>query len=120
MLLLEDLESEPAETMRALCVFLGIDSSFEFPYLWSNRAAQPRSRWLHQLMRRPSALKTLLKPVVPRQLRVRSKSFMMRLNLREEQPPEVEPAALQYLTDRFVPENAALSTMIQRDLSSWR
>ena len=120
MLLLDDLEREPTRAMRALCVFLGIDSDFEFRFLRSNRAAQPRSRWLHQLIRRPSPLKTLLKPMVPLQLRYRSKSFMMRLNLREEEPPKIEPAALQYLKDRFVPENAALSTMIRRDLSSWR
>ena len=119
ILLLDDLRTGPASVMKSLCVFLHIDPGLEFKPGRSNPAAQPRSQAVHRVLREPSRVKSLLKSVLPRGIRYRARNLLAQANLEESDPPELEPDALQFLRERFAPENAALAEIIGRDLSHW-
>ena len=119
ILLLEDLQRDPAAALKKISAFLGVQADFEFKPVQSNASAAPRSRGLHQLIRRPSQVKGLAKHLMPFHLRHRLKTLLLKLNQREFQYPEIEADAYQYLKSRFAPEIPELSALIQRDLSGW-
>jgi len=120
ILLLDDLQKDAGGSLREICSFLGIDGGFEFRPASSNPAAMPRNRSLQQLIRRPSQTKSLIKPLLPRSVRHRLKSILLRLNLRAAVHPAMDPEAVNDLKQRFAPELAELSGLVPRDFSGWR
>ena len=67
----DDLKSRPNETCEEVFEFLGIESSIRVNASNSNPAAMPRSRLLHQTLRRRFLFKELIKPFVPTRVRSR-------------------------------------------------
>ncbi len=119
ILLLEDLQTDPAGALRKICTFLGIRADFEFNSIQSNAAVTPRHRGLHQLIRGPSRGKDLGKHLIPFPIWHRMKLFLLRINQREFEYPAIGVEAEQYLKSRYASERSDLSALIGRDLSHW-
>jgi hypothetical protein len=119
-LLTEDLQQDYTGTMRTLFAFLGVDTEVELAALASNAARQVRSRSFYQAIRQSSALKELVKPLLPQRLRYRLKQGLLNLNMKPAPYPPINPDTARELRARYLPHIEALEAMIGRDLSAWK
>lgn len=117
-LLLDDLLSTPGPAIQALLDFLGLQQ-VKIPLPTANQASRPRNKFIHSLIRDPLPLKERLKPLLPARLRHALRAVLLRVNLREETYPEMEPAARTYLLNKLTPQVHDLSHLLSRDLSHW-
>lgn len=117
-LLHEDL-GDFSNLAARLEVFLGLRArSWEQP-VRSNRASLPRSRSLHNWLVRSSRSKDFIKSILPYTWRYRAKDFARRFNLREIQPPVLDPEIKKQLQHQYADQVRQLEVLTQRDLSSW-
>jgi hypothetical protein len=106
VLLFDDLLSEPEETYRSTCRFIGADPDHRPPELGEpvNGFVTFRSRTLRSITQR-----------MPRSAR----RAVGRLNARSESYPPMSAATREGLVDGFRADNAALARWLGRDLSEW-
>lgn len=101
-----------------LCGFLQIDTGFKPDTSKKhNVAGQVRSVLLRELIRNPATWKEPIKAVVPADVRLSIKEALERLNRRDVEMPELDPALRKHLQARFDPVVRALEQRLQRDLS---
>lgn len=115
IILLEDLEAEPRNTVRSLFGFLGVDPDFA-PDLSkvSNPGGAPRIRMLHALLANPR-LRAIGNRLLPAAATERLKALRSR-NLRKHSlPPEDRRRALSVFRDDIL----RTQDLIGRDLSRW-
>ncbi len=117
-LLTEDLQDAPA-LMRRLEAFLGLGPSTGIAQVSSNRAAQPSHPRLRQWLRGPSAVKTVLKPLLPAGVRHALKERAADALLRPFTPPPIELDLASGLRRHYADEMKQLERIIARDLSAW-
>lgn len=110
VLLFEDLQRDPAATMKTLCVHLGVDSNFAPPNLGQrfNQTRPVRSPRLRRVMLRLHLWRTA--PSIAR--------LLDRLNERSTYRP-MSPELREELLELYTPDNARLADLLGRDLSAW-
>lgn len=119
LLLQEDIVEDLEGVMAKVFGFIGVDSSLKVREVRSNPATMPRLRILHGLLRERSALKEAVKPFLPRSIRRRTKSNLMKLNLKETSYPPLDEELELALRRRYRDEIEQLQRIMGRDLSRW-
>jgi hypothetical protein len=115
VILLEDLERDPAATMRGLYGFLGVDPSFR-PDLTkiANPGGEPRSKLLHRLLNDPR-LRGLSRAAFPEPLVERLRALRSRNLAKQPLRPEDRRKAIGFFRDDIL----RTQDLIGRDLSAW-
>lgn len=120
IMLQEDLKELEHEKLLQLLEFLGADPNFQFKPVHSNPAALPLNQSWHNTLVGPSALKTIIKKILPTKWRFYLKNTLTKVNLREVDYPELSEALESSLRARYRNEVDDLETLIGRDLSHWK
>jgi hypothetical protein len=109
----EEFRRDTLEHMRRVYDFLGVDPSFA-PRTSAqvHLGGRPRSRLLSRVMNRPNPLKSMIRPVLPRRLRLR----LRRWNL-ARQP--LDRAIRAELYELFRDDIRRTEDLLGRDLSGW-
>lgn len=115
----EDLYINYDARMKELLEFLGVDSSIQLRSIQSNESAVPRSQFLADTIDKikKGKIRTVLNLLVPKRAR---KAIAKDLIMKPFEYPAIEPALKKELYDLFENEIDQLSTLIGRDLSSWK
>jgi hypothetical protein len=115
--LFEDLLDAPAELFRGIFKFLGVDESVRIakPEKY-NSSGTPRSRIVHDLLNRPSLLKSPLKKVLSTKNQYRLLTKFVNRNL---QKPPLDEEVRRRLTALYREDLLKTQDLIHRDLSSW-
>ncbi|MEJ7784166.1 MAG: sulfotransferase [Solirubrobacteraceae bacterium] len=114
VVLLEDLEADPAAVFAGVCRFLGVDEGFRPPNLGARENAYLRWRpqWLWHLLLRSKVLERM-----PQRM-VRWLIFSV-MPPRADDAPAMDPGVRQRLAAFYRPHNEALGAWLARDLSHW-
>ncbi|WP_424930553.1 sulfotransferase family protein [Amaricoccus tamworthensis] len=123
VLLPEDLEDVPAlqERLRefvGLCPANGNGKSVSG--LHSNSSAMPRSQALHRLVTGKNPLKSVVRTLVPREMRSRVGRKILAVNLKPGQYPPIDAAALDRLRRLFEPDIERLASMGLTGAITWK
>jgi hypothetical protein len=117
VLFYDDVRTDALEVWRTVCAFLTIDAShtpaFGDRY---NRSGQPRSRWVHSLLR-SHRLKRMVRSVLPHTLAMRAKQRVEDLNL--QQFPALDSSCRAALQEYYRPDIQRLCALTNRDLVAW-
>lgn len=115
--LFEDLKKDPLEVVTQLFEFLEVDSSFQPTMSYQmNPSGVPRIKLLQNFINNPGFLKTVLKSIIPKQIRMRLISKANTLNLQKQKISDSDKAVL---TEYYREEICKLQELIGRDLSHW-
>lgn len=115
--LYEDLISNPVGLIQDIFSFLDIDNTF-VPDISRkhNKSLLPRNKAWHQFLTKPNAVKSLLKPFLPVELRQYLQKTATAKNLFK---PQLTPGIRQKLVKQYREDILQLQDLIDRDLSSW-
>ena len=115
--LLEDLIREPAKLFREVFQFLGVEDTvrIEKPEKY-NSSGEPRSRIVHDLISKPSILKTPLKKILSTRTQYRLLTIFINRNL--EKPP-LSRAMRSRMIELYRKDILKTQELIHRDLSPW-
>jgi hypothetical protein len=115
VILLEDLERDPAATMQGLYRFLGVDPDFR-PDLGkiANPGGEPRSKLLHRLLTDPR-LRGLSRTALPAPVVERLRALRSRNLAKAPLPPEDRRKAIGFFREDIL----RTQELIGRDLSAW-
>jgi Sulfotransferase domain len=116
----DDFKIDTKEVFQNALRFLGVCSSSkeDFPTINGNRRA--RSRHLWRLIRHPPvALRRIIRPLTSRRFRSAVGGCLLQLNTMDEPRPPMEDELKSRLQREFAPEIHRLSTLLNRDLTSW-
>jgi len=111
--LYEDLQETPLDLFQNIFNFLEVDNDF-IPdlNLRPNKSGMPKNKLLHQLLRKPNPIKTMLKPLFPASVR-------QKIQHRNLAKPQMSIETRQKLTQLFRDDILVCQDLIQRDLSGW-
>jgi hypothetical protein len=111
--LYEDLIQDPEGLLKDLFGFLEVDDTFA-PDVFAkpNISGIPKNQLLHWFLTQPNPIKTLLRPLVPSQVR-------QNIHLSNLEKPQLSPETRQKMLEVYREDILQLQTLIQRDLSSW-
>jgi hypothetical protein len=114
----ENLKASPVGVVQEIFEFLGVEDTFvPDTSLKHNVSGIPKSQALHTFVRRPHPIKSVFRPFVPEQLRLRIMTSLRARNLR--QAPPLSPQVRKELAQVYREDVLKLQELIQRDLSSW-
>lgn len=115
--LYDDFKANPHEVIKQTFEFVGIDSSFQ-PDMSRrfNVSGLPKNKILHKLIAEGNILKSMLKPIIPSQLRYRLKEGYYDKSLTKPTLPE---ETRQNLIDFFREDILKTQELLGRDLSKW-
>ncbi len=116
--LTEDL-ANPTYVTQRLQRFLEIDASPSVLDTNKNTAALPKNKLFHQWLRQSSAIKDILKPLIPYTVRYNIKTRMLEKNLKPFQPPVLDPAFANTIRSQYFESTQELENQIDRDLTAW-
>lgn len=116
--LYEDLRRDPLGLVRDVLRFLDVDETHvPDTSLRHNVSGIPRSRLLHDFLKRPNPAKSLLKPFLSKKTRRRLSMRAQNRNL--SRPPALQPEMRRALVDGYREDITKLQGLIGRDLSAW-
>jgi hypothetical protein len=118
VVLYDDFNARPREVVGDLFRFLEVDDTFE-PDTSSrhNVSLVPRHQTFHMLVAGDNPVKSLVKSVVPPDLRRGVKARLVAGNLTK--PTPMPPAVRRELIEVFRPDVLELQDLLGRDLSRW-
>jgi len=115
--LLEDLKEEPLGVVREIFRLIRVDPSFEPDLsLQHNKGGVPRSSLVSSVLGSQNALKSIIKLVLPAEVRERIRHMVRDANLHK---PDLSAKTRQALTKEYEEEILDLQDLIGRDLSHW-
>jgi hypothetical protein len=118
VILYDDFNAKPALVLRELFRFLGVDECIEPDMsVRTNVSYVPRNFMMHRLVAGQSSAKSLLKAVLPRQVRQSVKQRIVQRNL--VRPKPMAPDVRDRLRSVFRDEILELQSVLGRDLSNW-
>lgn len=113
------LTKDPQGLLTEIYAFLGVDQSFHPDTSYRhNVSGIPRSRMLHRLLMQKSVVKDLLKPFIPKELRLSMQMKITRRNI-DARGINVSEAERKYLKDKFRSDILRTQSLINKDLSGW-
>ncbi len=84
-LVYEDFLKNPQQTLKSICDFLNIDSSFAFQTEKKfNKSGAPKFKSLHQLLIRPHGIKNMYKPFLQTYFRTKLRESVIKLKLKKQ------------------------------------
>jgi hypothetical protein len=112
--LYEDLLAEPAQLMRRVFEFIGVDPDFPTDTAQKfNVSGRPMGIRIHRLLQKGSPIAQIM---LPEQTRSDLKEAVLKMRFSKNYMPI---DSRQELLDEYAPDIAQLSGMIGRDLSGW-
>lgn len=114
----DDFNARPGEVLRDLFRFLEVDETFE-PDTSArfNTSMVPRHLTYHRLIAGQNPLKSLVKSVLPSDLRHRVKETLTAGQM--SKPAPLAPQIRAQLVETFRPDILELQDLLHRDLSAW-
>lgn len=117
VLLHEDLDQHPIQTLETVYRFLQVDDTFRPDVsVRPNVSGIPKNQRLHEFLNDKHPLKESIKPFLPTGLLHRVASRVKNRNLQTEAVPSASRKRLQALYRNDI---SALQALIQRDCSAW-
>lgn len=121
--LYEDMVNDTLSLLKDIYGFLGVDSFFvpeDMRTVYNATDGIPRNWVLHEFLRRPSALKSVLKAIIGLILsdekKRKIKTSLIASNLAKS---EMKPETRNYLKKVYWEDMLNLQALIKRDLSNW-
>ena len=119
-LFLEDLQSDRDMVLQKLYRFLGVRSDIRIrDDTMFNKASLPRSRVIHNLIRKPNYLKRLLGRLLPQRLKYRITAKVLDLNKRPVKYPPMDPTLADRMRHEFQDDILDLQKLTRRSLHDW-
>ncbi len=117
--LYEDFTTNTISILQDIFRFLNVDDTFAPDVsLRHNVSGIPRNKALHTFLRQEHhPIKTILKPLLPKELRRRVMLILQNRNL--DKPPSLPPELRRQLIEVYREDILNLQDLIQRDLSRW-
>jgi hypothetical protein len=116
----DEFKSNPAETIRSIFEFLGLDPTFSpDTSIRHNVSGTPRSRLLHAALVRPSAIRDGAKSFLPLKARRRLRAALMARNIVAGEP-RIAPETQRALRRLYRNDLLHLEKLLDRDLSGWQ
>ncbi len=115
--LYEDLRNNSIELIQNIYSFVGVDDTFVPDLSKKNVSGTPKSRLVHDLFTKDNPLKSLLKPLFPKQLRRNIADTAISQNLGSK--PRLAPETRDRLRQLYREDILQLQDLIERDLSAW-
>lgn len=113
----QDFVSDPKRVLQDIFHFLEVDTSFELDLSKKHNVSQiPRNKTWHEFINQPHLLKSLVKPLIPLELRTKIKKEAKKQNLYK---PKLDPEVRRYSIERYRTDILQLQELIDRDLASW-
>ncbi|MBE9062318.1 sulfotransferase [cf. Phormidesmis sp. LEGE 11477] len=115
--LYEDLVRSAQTVAQDIYQFLGVDDGFVPDLTRSNVSGIPKRRWLQNLFMKDNPLKSVVKPLLPKQMRKRISRDVHRQNTGDK--PAFPPEVRQQLIETYREDILKLQDLLNRDLSGW-
>lgn len=117
ILIYDDFKSNPSGVIKEIFQFLEVDDTFTPDLsLRYNVSGVPKNKTLHAFLTKPNLVKKILKPLIPKEQRLRVTTKLVNQNLiRPPLPPEIR----NQLIDVYREDILKLQELIQRDLTNW-
>ena len=110
---------EPITIMQEIFTFLGVDSSFEPDIsVKYNVSGTPRLKRLHAFVRKPNALKSLIRPFVPLERRKQIATNIKKWNI-DTKKEGISEEARTFLLHSYVEEIEQLCQLTGKDFANW-
>lgn len=122
VLLPEDLKDVP-KLQNQLREHVGLrpaNSESSAEQMRSNSSSMPRSKTLHRLITKDNPLKSVIKTLLPREMRTKLGRKILSRNLKAGQYPPMDPATRARLEQLFAPEIDALMAMGITGAAAWK
>ncbi len=116
--LMDDLKSDPTGLLKDIYQFLNVDDSFlpDFAQRYNVSADSARSATLHNLLNKPSSVKSAIRWLIPPGMR---RQMKLKLQKRNRAKQDISPEIRQELMRDYREDILKLQDLIGRDLSSW-
>jgi len=121
IVLLEDLSSEPGETVNGVFQFLGLETLSDAMIGARVKNAARMTRWprFAQLVYRQGYVKAAVRQLVPKDVRHALIRGFRRFNATPSAPPVMKAETRQLLVEHFRPYNDQLEEFLGRSLGQW-
>lgn len=117
IILYEDFDEKPLETMEEIFRFIGVDERFVPDMTYRpNAGGVPKNDFLQNVMMKPYLLTKIVGSVLPLGVRLRIKDMVSSRNLER---PELPQAARDHLISELRDDIENLQQLLGRDLSAW-
>lgn len=119
--LYEDLQADLKSTLSSIFQFLCIDATFvPDTSIRYNATGMPKSKALHTFLMRPNPVKSVLKPLLPANIRQRiTVNTINRVSQKNLHKPQLPSDLRRQLIQVYEQDILMLQDTIQRDLSRW-
>ena len=116
--LFEDWLSDRLVLIQDIFKFIGVDDTF-VPNVYTkyNLSGTPKSKLLNNFLNQQNIVKTVLKKVIPTQMRSQLAANLQSKNL--QKLPRLSPSLRQELTQLYREDILKVQQLIDRDLSNW-
>jgi len=114
--LFEDLKSDAVALMQDIYRFIGVDDTFVPKIQRYNVSGVPKSKFLHNFLRKPSIVKSVAKHLIPERAR---RNLVLEIQNRNLTKPEMKPETRKRLIGVYRDDIKQLEKLIGRDLSFW-
>jgi len=117
----EDLEKRPNETLKEIFEFLGVDPTVAVDTgVRHNMSGVPKSRWLHEFLFEGNTVRQVVRPLVRLFLsHEKRKKISQKILAGNLTPMEIDPEMKKKLAAVFKDDVQKLEGLLQKDLSGW-
>jgi hypothetical protein len=116
LVLFDDLNESPAETMMDIFSWLEIDESFVVQKIHAQKGGALKAKWMNDVMNSKHKLLNDVKSLMPKSLKIRLRSSIYSKILER---PEIEAETRAFLTQFYRDDVEKLSDIVDKDLSAW-
>jgi len=120
--LYDDLKKDPLSLVQDIYKFLEVDDSFIPKSIGEkfNVSGVPKIKFLNEFLIKPNPIKSAIKPLVklilPKETRQRLRNKLLQKNLEK---PQMKPETREYLKKLYREDILKLQELIKKDLSHW-
>ena len=115
--LYDDLRDNSTNLIQSIYKYVGVDDTFIPDLSKKNVSGNPKSRFVHDLFTKDNQIKSLLKPLFPKQLRRNIADTAIEKNLGAK--PMLKGETRHQLQQLYREDVLQLQDLIGRDLSAW-
>lgn len=116
----EEFVLQPDKVLRDVFSHLGVDVDFRPDMSYRhNVSGTPRSRLVHDFLRRDGAVKSSIKPLIPSRLRLAVRRALFAANVRQQRSEAHFGPAYDYLYSTYRKDIDRLGQLLHRDFRYW-
>jgi len=112
----DDLNLHPEKTMEDIFAWLEVDDNFKAQKVHAQKGGSVKAKWLTSTMNSQHSVSKKIKSFLPKSMKVKLRSAVLSKTLER---PEMEEKTRVFLVDFYRDDVAALSKMLDKDLSDW-